>query len=101
MNNSESKVSILVKFCGGCNPFYDRVALVEKIADSLKGKAELVYSAGDGVDMVLAVHGCETACADLSAFQGLEIRSITTPEEGAKVIQEIHKMTGKMSASST
>jgi hypothetical protein len=91
MKNRDVKTRILVKYCGGCNPRYDRVALVEKLAASLKGKAELVYSESEGVDMVLAVQGCETACTDLSAFQDLEIRSITSVEEGDKFIKEFDK----------
>jgi hypothetical protein len=37
----------------------------------------------------LAVEGCSTACADLSAFQGMEIWVITTIEAGESFIQEI------------
>ncbi|HHN48405.1 MAG TPA: hypothetical protein ENN08_05675 [Bacteroidales bacterium] len=94
MKNSEAKIRILVKYCGGCNPFYDRVGLVEKIAAALRGKAQLVYSESEGLDMVLAVQGCETACTDLSLYQGLEILSITTPEEGDKFIEKINQKIG-------
>ncbi|MEJ2726163.1 MAG: hypothetical protein P8175_16295 [Deltaproteobacteria bacterium] len=61
MKKDSGKLKISVKYCGGCNPLYDRVELVEKIRASLRGKAELVSRESKGSDMVLAVQGCSTA----------------------------------------
>jgi hypothetical protein len=61
MKKDSGKLKISVKYCGGCNPQYDRVELVEKIRASLKDKAELVSRESKGSDMVLAVQGCSTA----------------------------------------
>jgi hypothetical protein len=61
MRKNSGKLKISVKYCGGCNPEYDRVELVEKIAASLTGKADLVSPESEGSDMVLAVQGCSTA----------------------------------------
>jgi hypothetical protein len=61
MRKNSGKIKIGVKYCGGCNPAYDRVALVEKIRASLKGEAEFVSPEDKGSDVVLAVHGCSTA----------------------------------------
>jgi hypothetical protein len=82
-------VRVGLKYCGGCNPEYDRVALVRHIEESLQGKIAFVTPEGEGVRLILAVEGCSTACADLSAFQGKEIRVITTIEGGKRFIQEI------------
>ena len=68
-------IRIRVKYCGGCNPTYDRVQLGENLKKKLSGMAELV-SADNRVDLVLAIQGCETACADLSAFPGMRLFSI-------------------------
>ena len=78
-----------LKYCGGCNPEYDRVALVRHIEESLQGRVEFVTPESEGVGLILAVEGCSTACADLSAFQGMEIRVITNIEAGDRFIQEI------------
>ena len=78
-----------VKYCGGCNPEYDRVALVEQIKERLEGKVSFVPSENEGIDIILAVHGCRTACADLSCFSGVKIRTITNIEEGEKFIREL------------
>ena len=78
-----------LKYCGGCNPEYDRVALVRHIEESLQGRVKFVKPESEGVELLLAVEGCGTACADLSTFQEIEIRVITTVEGGERFIQEI------------
>ena len=78
-----------IKYCGGCNPYYDRVALVKRIERRLQGKVEFVSAPDDNVDFLLAVEGCGTACADLSLFDDKNIRVITQSEDADKFIQEI------------
>ena len=78
-----------IKYCGGCNPYYDRVALVKRIERRLQGKVEFVSAANDDVDLVLAVEGCNTACADLSSFEDNKIRVITQSEDANDFIKEI------------
>ena len=78
-----------IKYCGGCNPYYDRVALVKQIESRLRGKVEFVSPDSDHVDFVLAVEGCQTACADLSAFQGKTIHIISRKEDAVKFLQKI------------
>ena len=78
-----------VKYCGGCNPEYDRVALVEQIKESLEGKVSFVAPESGRFDIILAVHGCRTACADLSGFRGIETWMLTGIEEGEKFVREI------------
>ncbi|MGB5749540.1 MAG: hypothetical protein WBM69_21360 [Desulfobacterales bacterium] len=78
-----------VKYCGGCNPYYDRVALVKWIESRLQGKAKFVSPENVDVDLVLVVEGCRTACADLSAFDGKKIRIITQSADADVFIREI------------
>ena len=80
-SKTNTRLKIGIKYCGGCNPRYDRVALVKQIEKSLQGEAEFVLPESENVVLILAVQGCSTACADLSAFQGLEIRTITNIED--------------------
>jgi hypothetical protein len=84
------KITVGVKYCGGCNPEYDRVALVRHIEERLQDKAEFVRPEREGVKLILAVEGCSTACADLRAFQGMEIRIITGREDAERFIREIN-----------
>ena len=78
-----------IKYCGGCNSYYDRVALVERIADRLAGKVEIVPLDHGQIDLVVAVEGCSTACADLNSFKDKSIRIITRPEDAEGFILQI------------
>jgi len=78
-----------VKYCGGCNPEYDRVALVEQIKERLEGKVSFVPPESDGVDIILVMNGCRTACADLSGFRGIETWRVTGNEEVEEFVREI------------
>ena len=87
--NPRKMIKVGIKYCGGCNPYYDRVALAKRIADRLAGKVKMVALDHDQIDLVLAVEGCNTACADLSQFDDKKIHLITNPEDAEKFIQEI------------
>jgi len=84
-------VRVGLKYCGGCNPEYDRGSLVKHIQESLQSKVEFVKPERKDVELILAVEGCSTACADLSAFQGMEIRIIYNTEGAERFIKEIRK----------
>jgi len=89
MSHKAGKLRVGLKYCGGCNPEYDRVALASRIKNRLDGKVAFVSPDRGAVDLILAVEGCSTACADLSAFQGLEIRTITSMGDGENIVREI------------
>ena len=84
------RLKVAIKYCGGCNPDYDRVALVKHIEERLNGKVEFVSAEDENIDLVLAVEGCKTACADLSAFKGTNIRFITKIEDAAELLSIEH-----------
>jgi len=79
-------MKVAIKYCGGCNPDYDRVALVKYIEKSLHGKVEFVSAEDENINLVLAVEGCKTACADLSAFKDIKIRFITKIEDAEEFL---------------
>ena len=89
MKRGQGQLKIRIKYCGGCNPNYDRVALVKHIKERLGNRVDFVEGEEDGIALVLAVTGCSTACADLSPFQRLEVRMITCPEDAEPFICDI------------
>jgi hypothetical protein len=89
MKRNDKQLKVRVKYCGGCNPNYDRVALVGAIEARLSGKASFIATDSNGIAMVLAVVGCSTACADLTPFRGLEVRIITCPEDAELFIHDL------------
>lgn len=47
-----------------------------------------VMKTAQEIDLVLAVEGCATACADLSPFERKRISEISCPEDVEKFVQE-------------
>jgi hypothetical protein len=83
-----------IKYCGGCNPNYDRIALFQSIEKALKGLVEFVSLEEADINLIFAIEGCKTACADLSTFDSDKIRVITEKEEAKYFIQELLDKTG-------
>lgn len=60
-----------VKYCGGCNPRYDRTGLVARLQAALgAGVSWEKAAAEDTPDVVLVVCGCTAACAAHGALSG-------------------------------
>lgn len=59
---------LAVKFCGGCNPDFDRGALAQIIRRELASEVSWV-SAQEDTDLLLIVNGCSTGCADRREVQ--------------------------------
>jgi len=76
------KLRIGVKYCGGCNPSYDRVALAKRMEKTLDKEAEFISFQARNLDLVLVVCGCETACVDISAFKQVPVRVIVSVLDG-------------------
>lgn len=83
---------VSLKYCGGCNPAYDRAALAETIRSRLNGQVKFVQAAdGNDADVMLVLAGCETACADLSAFDRCETIMIRSAGEVAGRIADLEQ----------
>ena len=56
-----------IKFCGGCNPQYDRKACVEQLMARLPDPVKIA-APGVPYDAVYVICGCQVCCADVSAM---------------------------------
>ena len=57
-------LSCTVKFCGGCNPRFDRGAFYRALVKELEGIATFTPAKPGGqYDVLVILHGCES-CAD-------------------------------------
>ena len=82
-----------VKFCGGCNPRYDRGEAYQTVRSSLSGTAE-VSCPEDGArsDVLLIIRGC-TGCPYLYEEIGATHRVIiTAADEIPAAIREIEQL---------
>jgi 4-hydroxybutyrate CoA-transferase len=62
-------VRVSVKYCGGCNPRYDRAAVVRRLREECP-EVEVVRAGDVDVDVVAVVCGCPVACAAHAQLQG-------------------------------
>src|SRR4030042_19569 len=53
-----------IKYCGGCNPSYERVEMIQQVESSLKDR--FIFSVNDqqDLDIMVFVCGCPRACAN-------------------------------------
>ena len=85
------KIKIVIKYCGGCNPDYDRVEAVAGMLARLADVAEVVPLDDARADMLVAVEGCPTACADLSGFKGKKVIVLSSQEAFEGFTLELEK----------
>lgn len=58
-------MKVLIKYCGGCNPTYDRVALVKEIITRLKADYSDLQVVYEGeADFGIMITGCDAYCID-------------------------------------
>lgn len=62
------KAEIFVKYCGGCNPTFDRKQVVSEIEKCFGIKIE-PYKEDYIPDIVLIVNGCKSECIDISRYK--------------------------------
>jgi hypothetical protein len=61
-------LKIGIKFCGGCNPSFDRVAAAGQLKNKFKDKAEFVSFTDPEAELILVFMGCSAACAEISGM---------------------------------
>ena len=57
-----------IKYCGGCNPRYDRIAVVKQLARDFPQHDFLGTHSVTDPNVLLVFCGCRTACADVSGL---------------------------------
>ncbi|WP_206458496.1 hypothetical protein [Anaerovorax sp. IOR16] len=61
-----------VRFCGGCNPRYDRGKVLEEIKESLS-EIDFEYACEEETyDVILVIGGCTNCCASYEQFKTKE-----------------------------
>lgn len=67
-----------VKYCGGCNPRYDRVALVRQLEEKI-GEALASAEVGTVYDELYVICGCSARCADIERFRADRVIVFDSP----------------------
>lgn len=61
---SRRKIRIALKYCGGCDPAFDRVKYWQRINNVAAGMIEWVRIEEPPFEAVLLINGCNTACKE-------------------------------------
>ena len=84
-----------VKYCGGCNPRYDRVDFVARLKAGLGSGVEWSYAGAlaEAPDFLLVVCGCTAACADhrnLTAVHGKRV--VFAQDQYAAALEQLSRL---------
>lgn len=67
---SNNRLSLGLKYCGGCNIHFDRKTLVEAIREQFGSKMDIDYvSSGGEFDLILVLNACPVACASIDQLE--------------------------------
>lgn len=74
-----------VKYCGGCNPHYERSGIVDRLRRDFP-ELEIVRAGVEQVDLVAVVCGCPVACATHEELQARLGKIVMTRPEDYEVL---------------
>lgn len=81
-----------MKFCGGCDPSYDRVEYWQSVRSAAEGRAEWCRLDEGGFEAVLVINGCQRACASKELESISEVKTISVKDNtrsSGDVVEEI------------
>ncbi len=58
------KKRVGIRYCGGCNPFYERVEMIQRVQSLLENRFIFAVHDPQDSDIMVLVSGCPRACAD-------------------------------------
>ncbi len=62
-----------IRFCGGCNPRYDRGRALATLEEKFKGEVDFVIAEENVLyDLLLVIGGCTNCCASYEQFKTKE-----------------------------
>ena len=79
-------MTVGVKYCGGCNPRYDRTGLVRTLEQAAPGAVFLPARPETVCDLLLVVCGCPARCADVSGLRAGKTVYLCGPADAAAAL---------------
>ena len=65
-----------MKYCGGCDPSYDRVEYVRAIQEAAGNRIEWVPLDEGGFTTLMLVCGCDKQCVEMAEYEGTGCRVV-------------------------
>lgn len=63
-------MNIFVKYCGGCNPRYDRAQIIKRLKEDFNDIHIMTHLNDRTCDFVLVLSGCMTSCVNHEELHG-------------------------------
>lgn len=82
-------MKIRVKYCGGCNPRYDRKAVTEHLRKEFPESEWIERYEDAPFDFVVVLCGCTAACANHADLHGIKGKIVVKSEAESQEIGEI------------
>lgn len=84
---ADRQLMLAVKYCGGCNPGYDRIAQVKALQEQFP---EITITGPDEAqpDFVLVVCGCAARCAAHAHLTARAIKAVACSEPDFRAFAE-------------
>lgn len=83
-------MKIGVKYCGGCNPSFDRKKAVERVLGDFKNMNIEAVNYLTAYDILLVVNGCARACADYETLKKDKVLFLNSLEDCDKINEALH-----------
>ena len=71
-----------IKYCGGCNPRYDRAAKVEQLKKENPQWDWEYASEGNCYDLLVVAGGCTACCASVEQYTADKVVRLRSAESG-------------------
>ncbi|MGL4483380.1 MAG: hypothetical protein ACRCUS_00365 [Anaerovoracaceae bacterium] len=86
-------MKIAVRFCGGCNPSYDRRGALERIQKLLEKYHFEFAKEDESYDKLLVISGCMNQCATFEQFHYAgDVLRINNESEIEETIKNLEKL---------
>ncbi|WP_066687104.1 hypothetical protein [Christensenella intestinihominis] len=84
-----------IKYCGGCNPRYDRTNIAQRLREDFPEDEVVPAASGPDMDYVVVVCGCKSACALVDGLTGKYGRTVLTESDAydglLKTLKELQR----------
>ena len=89
MKTAHTRRKVGLKYCGGCQPRYDRTAAVARMGQRFKDRIVFVRWDDPEAEAVLVICGCDVACADVQAIDRPLFRVVSRAQADALTAEEM------------
>lgn len=76
-----------IKYCGGCNPRYSRLQLVDKLIKDFNAVSFEIAKESEFYDILLVICGCFSACANHNKYIGKQKIIVTEMNDINRLVE--------------